>query len=142
MAAPEQRHNCTSGVGGRPGPGPAGREFQEGERAEEREEEGKEEAEERSSQQAGGGRTSWCGGCQQLRERKTARLDGEELRSGERAGSVTREETWETRAPPPQTVHHLEDRGFELPLLRQSGDPWGFRGRAWAPPRRRGVLLC
>ncbi|XP_047635223.1 translation initiation factor IF-2-like [Phacochoerus africanus] len=35
--------NCTSGGGGRPGPGPAGREPQERERAEEGEEEGKEE---------------------------------------------------------------------------------------------------
>lgn len=60
--------NCTSSGGGRPGPGPAGREPQERERAEEGEEEGKEE--ERSRQQARGGRTSWCGGCQQPRRER------------------------------------------------------------------------
>lgn len=68
--------NCTGTGGGRPGPAPAGREPQEGERAEEGEEgeeEGKEE--ERSSQQARGGRTSWCGGCQQPRKRLRDRTE-------------------------------------------------------------------
>lgn len=32
-------------------------------------------------------------------------------------------------------------RGLSRPLPRQPRDTWGFRGRAWAPPRRRGFLL-
>lgn len=128
--------NCTSNGGSRPGPVPAGREPQEGERTEEGEEEGKEE-EERSSQQARGGRTSWCGGCQQPRKR--LRENREELSSGE--SDTTREETWETHSPRPPRRLHLEDRGLNRPLPHQPRDTWGFRGRAWALPRRRGFPL-
>lgn len=31
--------------------------------------------------------------------------------------------------------------GLSRPLPHQPRDTWGFRGRAWAPPRRRGFLL-
>lgn len=128
--------NCTSSGQDRPGPGPAGWEPQERERAEEGEEEGKEEEEEeRSSQQARGGRTSWRGGCQQPRKRKTER-------SGGRPSGATRKETWESHSPrrPPRRLH-LQGRGLRRPLPHRSADPWGFGGRAWAPPRRRGFLL-
>lgn len=129
--------NCTSSGGGRPGLEPAGREPQEGERAEEGEEEGKEE-EEKSSQQARGGRTSWCGGCQQPRKRETEQRVAEQRRDpavprGRRLGRPTRPDhrggsTWRIG-------------GLSLRLPHRPRDTWGFKGRAWAPPRRREFLL-